>query len=43
MGTEISLIHLLSLVVEHVVVVVVVFFFIVTFYLFNRYWIHCSR
>ena len=27
MGTEISLIHLLSLVVEHVVVVVVVFFF----------------
>ena len=27
MGTEISLIHLLSLVVEHVVVVVVVVFF----------------
>ena len=43
MGTEISLIHLLSLAVEHVVVVVVVVFFIVTFYLFNRYWIHCSR
>ena len=41
MGTEISLIHLLSLVVEHVVVVV--FFFIVTFYLFSRYWIDCSR
>ena len=42
MGTEISLIHPLSLVVEHVVVVVVVFF-IVTVYLFNRYWIDCSR
>ena len=27
MGTEISLIHLLSLAVEHVVVVVIVFFF----------------
>ena len=41
MGTEIFLIHPLSLVVEHVVVVVVVFF-IVTFYLFIRYWIDCS-
>ena len=43
MGTEIFLIHPLSLVVEHVVVVVVVVvFFIVTFYLFIRYWIDCS-
>ena len=40
MGTEISLIHLLSLVEEDVVVV---FFFFHCYFLFSRYWIDCSR